>query len=108
MMQEKILEYIREQCSDYDICAAYVGNYFGMSEKNIYASVRQATGMSFSEYLLSIRMKKAETLLCTTRMGVEEISSKCGYPVLSTFYRVFKKQYGCAPAQYRLKGQNGN
>lgn len=60
--------------------------------------------MSFNDYVLSLRMKKAGTLLCTTQLSVGEIAERCGFSAESTFYRVFKKYYDATPKQYRQYG----
>ena len=60
--------------------------------------------MTFNEYLLSLRMKRAAYLLATTQNGVTEIADQCGYQASSTFFRVFKKYYGMSPGQYRTEG----
>jgi len=99
--QEQILEYIQENYWDYSLCASSCGAVFGISEKRIYAAVRDLEGVSFSEYLLSLRMEKAGKMLCSTQETVANIAEKCGYQAVNTFYRVFKKFYGIAPVEYR-------
>lgn len=100
-LQNQILEYLRENYVDDRLCAASVSEVFEIPENRAYELVRRATGMSFNEYLLSLRMRKAATLLCSTQDSIRDIAVSCGYPAESTFYRVFKKFYGIPPAQYR-------
>lgn len=100
-MQNQILEYLRDNFSDDRLCAGSVSEAFGIPENKAYELVRRATDMSFNEYLLSLRMRKAANLLCSTQDSIRDIAATCGYPAESTFYRVFKKFYGIPPAQYR-------
>lgn len=102
--QEEIMQYIAQNYSDSNLCAAQVAGYFGTSEKSIYTAVKKVSGMSFNEYLLMLRMKRAGVLLCTTRESVGEIAKQCGYQAESTFYRVFKKYYAVTPNQFRADG----
>lgn len=103
-LQEKILDYLAENYSDCSLCTASVAEHFDLSQKSVYAKVRQASGVSFNDYVLSLRMKKAGTLLCTTQLSVGEIAERCGFSAESTFYRVFKKYYDATPKQYRQYG----
>lgn len=99
--RERIMEYIRENFSDYRLCATVVADEYMLSEKRIYEIVREMTGMSFNEYLLQLRMKQAALLLVSTEDSINEIAERCGYQGFSTFYRVFKRHYGVAPGQFR-------
>lgn len=100
-IQNQIMEYLRENFCDDRLCAGVVSAQFDIPENRTYELVRSATGMSFNEYVLSLRMRKAATLLCSTQDGIRDIAAACGYPAESTFYRVFKKFHGVPPAQYR-------
>ena len=98
--RRQIMEYIRDGASEPDMCVQKAADEFGLSERYLYDIVRGECGMSFTEYLTQVRMRKAKELLYTSTMTVNEISAACGYDVPSTFYRVFKKFYGVSPKQY--------
>lgn len=96
-----MLDYIHQNMADYELCAASVAEQFQVPEKKVYEAVRSKTGMTFKEYLTSLRMKKAAELLYTTREGIAEIAQQCGYQGSSTFYRLFQEYHGMTPGQYR-------
>jgi len=100
----QVLAYITEQYRDSELCITSVAEYFNVSERTIHTMVRSASGMTFNEYLQSLRMKKAADLLMQGKMRIGEIAERCGYQAESTFYRVFKKHYGITPNQYRADG----
>ncbi|MOA49378.1 HTH-type transcriptional regulator YesS [compost metagenome] len=56
--------------------------------------------ISFIEYLTQLRVAKAQELLETTDLLVNEIAEQVGYNP-KNFIRVFKKQVGLPPGQYR-------
>ena len=58
--------------------------------------------MNFSAYLNDYRIAKAKELLGTTDLGVKDVSYACGYADSSYFARVFKRQTGQTPSDYRL------
>ena len=62
---------------------------------------KQYTGMSPAQYILSLRMVNAQSLLERTTYNIKEISEIVGYENPLYFSRVFKKEIGKSPAQYR-------
>lgn len=58
-------------------------------------------GMPPMQYITSIRMNKAKELLKSTDYAIQEISSLVGYENPLYFSRIFKKQTGKSPMQYR-------
>ncbi len=53
------------------------------------------------EYRNALRLSRACSYLEYGDISVQEISDMLGYSTVSHFIKVFKKQYGCAPLQYR-------
>ncbi|MBR3641547.1 MAG: helix-turn-helix transcriptional regulator, partial [Oscillibacter sp.] len=103
-LHAQILQYIKRNASDPELCLGQVAESFGISEKKTYTIVREETKMKFREYVLSIRMRKAANLISGTQKSIEEVAHACGYPAESTFFRVFKSYYHCTPTQYRTGG----
>lgn len=70
---------------------------------------KKELGVTPLEYMINLRMKKAQLLLTamwTDGYTVAEIAGQCGYDNALYFSRVFKKKYGCSPREYakgRLK-----
>lgn len=62
---------------------------------------KEETGNSPINYLISIRLKKAASLLKNSRMPISEISTIVGYENPYYFSKLFKKNYGVTPKEYR-------
>lgn len=58
---------------------------------------------TFSDYLTDIRMKKSIELLKKTTLTIKEIAGKTGYSDYFYFNKVFKKEFGFTPTEYRSK-----
>jgi AraC-like DNA-binding protein len=58
-------------------------------------------GISFNEYINSLRISEACRLLRMTDMSITEISDASGFGTLRTFNRSFIKQMGMSPSSYR-------
>ncbi len=59
------------------------------------------TGMTPMQYIISVRMTHAQQLLSTTDYTITEISAVVGYDNPLYFSRLFKKQIGLSPTDYR-------
>jgi two-component system response regulator YesN len=62
---------------------------------------KRETGMTFLEYLTDVRLKRAVELLQDVQLKVYQIGYMVGYQDPVYFSRLFKKQYGCTPQEYR-------
>ncbi len=70
-----------------------------------YLSVRfkNEIGVSFSEYLLSYRMKKAQELLSNSSVSCKMVASLVGYLDYPQFSKTFKRITGLSPQEYQKK-----
>lgn len=64
---------------------------------------KQYIGITPRRYILSIRIANAQLLLETTNYTVSEIAAIVGYDNPLYFSRLFKKQHGLSPIEYRKK-----
>jgi len=62
---------------------------------------RVEIGMSFSDYLIQVRIDNAKKLLRRFDLSVEEVSKECGFNSLAHFSRTFKDRCGMPPLKYR-------
>lgn len=62
---------------------------------------KEATGMTFTDYLSRVRVEKAKNLLQNPHLRVSEIAFETGFDSISQFNRSFKRITGLAPTQFR-------
>ncbi len=85
-----------ENLTLYELGATYRKN-----EKYLGRLFKREIGVSFSDYVLSKRLIKAEKLLKTTNEKIIEIALECGFNSISYFNRAFKNKNGISPSDYR-------
>ena len=62
---------------------------------------KKELGKTFLEYLTDIRMERAKRMLEEVQFKVYEVSSQVGYKDPVHFAKLFKKQTGYTPSEYR-------
>ena len=62
---------------------------------------RDATGVSFKDYLTQVRVTEAKRLLLSTDLAVSEVAAAVSYTNLNQFYRVFYRSSSMSPGEYR-------
>ena len=64
---------------------------------------KSETGITFTDYLIKVRMEKARGLLENTSMKMYEISSRAGYENAAYFSAAFKRYYGKSPSEFQSR-----
>jgi AraC-like DNA-binding protein len=82
------------------ISIAHMSNMLGYHRTHLCKLFKQTTGLSPMQYLLKIRMERAELLLATP-MTVDQISSSVGFSDALYFSKKFRKWRGQSPSEYR-------
>jgi two-component system response regulator YesN len=65
---------------------------------------KKETGHTLTDFLNGLRIREAKEQLRLDRSSIEEIASRLGFEDPAYFARVFKKQVGMTPSQYRNSG----
>ena len=66
---------------------------------------KDATGCTFIEYLTGLRIEKAKELITGSDLTMKEICQQVGYADPNYFSRIFKKNVGLSPTEYKENGQ---
>ena len=74
---------------------------FHLSAQYVSQLFKNEIGVNFLAYLKNIRMEKAKSLLLSTALSVAEVAEQCGYGDYRVFTKVFRKNEGVTPSQYR-------
>lgn len=78
-----------------------------MNPSYLSALFKNEVGMNLTEYVNKKRLKYSTTFLEATSMPIQEIAVKCGISDIHYFTRLFKREYGMTPREYRKKHING-
>ena len=95
-----ITRYLQEHLSE-DVSLSVLAEEFHLNAQYISQLFKNEIGVGFLAYLTGIRMEKAKQLLLSTSLSVAEIAREAGYGDYRVFTKVFKKNEGVTPSQYR-------
>ncbi|HYF47986.1 MAG TPA: AraC family transcriptional regulator [Planctomycetota bacterium] len=76
-----------------------------LSPSRFHSVFTRVMGESPGEYVLRLRLQRAQQWLIGTDLAVNEIARRCGYPDPFHFSRLFKQRFGASPREYRKSGR---
>lgn len=122
----KVIQYVQEEKKDKDIrpvreVKTYLEeNYHQEISLNDLADIvslnasylsalfKKETGMTYTEYVMFCRLEKAKELLADTGKSIAEIADAVGYHDTRHFSKLFTRNIGLKPSEYRKCILNGD
>ena len=101
ILLEEISAFIGDHLQDISI--SMLAERFHFQDDYFNRLLKSYTGMTYTEFLQSLRLARAETLLRETSISIEEIAREIGYRNKGYFYKIFAERYRLTPAQFRRK-----
>lgn len=98
---QQIEQYLQEHCCESEFTVQKAASHFNLSMSNLGHYFKSHTGVTVSDYVKSLRLNLAQTLLKETDRSVAEISAQVGYLQPATFMRAFKNVFGVSPTTWR-------
>ena len=84
-----------------DISLDMVSEKIGLSPQYFSKIFKEGYGINFIDYITDMRLNYSKVLLNSSDKSINEISSSVGYSDANYFCRIFKKNIGITPGQYR-------
>ncbi|SFP88879.1 AraC-type DNA-binding protein [Variovorax sp. PDC80] len=101
----KALDHIRDNYAE-GLSLAEVGAIVGMRENAFSRSFRRATGQTFTDFVIGLRVARACRLLASTRQHVSSICYEVGFNNISNFNRHFRRIKGMTPGEFRAAARS--
>lgn len=79
----------------------------GVSRKVLYQLFAGELHQTPAEFILRRRLALARRLLAETEEKEYAIAHRCGMPVMSTFIRQFRREFGMKPREWRVRTRQG-
>lgn len=99
-MQEKLSRYLAEHLHE-ELTSEALCQALSISRTGLYYLSRQTYGCGIHEQITRLRVQRAMRLLGDTSLSNAQVGQQVGFPDDNYFYRVFRRQTGLTPRQYR-------
>ena len=96
-----ILGFVDSNMYNSELSLQMVAEQFGYTAAYTSRIFKEYFNKNFLEYVMDGRIRKAKELLELTNLPIKEIAEKTGFGSDITFRRVFKKETGMIPSNYR-------
>ncbi len=97
-----ILEWLEQHYAG-PISVESLAKLVDVSPRTLHRSFKKTLGMSPMNYVIDLRLRKAEEMLCGPGARVKEVAASVGIPDASYFSRLFRKRTGHEPSAYRAE-----
>ena len=97
---QKCLEYIEKNMDNPEYGVEELSGDLGMVRMSLYRKLQSITGHTPTDFIRSIRLKRAAQLLQGSRLPIIEIANRVGFSSSSYFSKCFKEMFGMLPKQY--------
>ena len=101
----KAIAQVEAHLSDEGYTVEQLSSDMCMSRMTFYRKIQSATGHTPTEFMRTIRLRRAAEMLQEARLTVTEISYATGFSSVSYFSRCFRALYGVPPTQYGTQHQ---
>jgi AraC-like DNA-binding protein len=101
----KVNQIIRKHLNNSDFGTARLCKELGISRTQLHNKLKTLTGRSTALYIRLIRLIEARKWLVKTTLNVSEIAYDAGFKDPNYFSRIFTREFGVNPTQFRLNAK---
>lgn len=99
----KSIKYVNDYVTE-DLSVAALADECGVCEEYYCRMFKQFTGTSPTKYINALRISRACDLLQKNPDSkIEEISRECGFNHITYFNKIFKREMGISPSEFKAK-----
>jgi two-component system, response regulator YesN len=97
---KRVMIYVKDQYEN-TISLEDLAEFLNLSPSHISKVIKKTTGQNFPEILNNFRINKAMQLLREEMLSIKEITYQVGYNSQHYFSRIFKRETGFSPSDFR-------
>lgn len=105
---ERIMKVINAHLDNPDLNVEMLANEVGVSRAHLHRKMKDLIGMTPSDYMRNIRLKRACELLKRPDIEVTQVAYSTGFTSQPHFSSHFKRYTGFSPSEYRAKCLSGS
>jgi len=99
----KAANIVEQHMSDYNFNVVQLSDEMAISRIHLHRKLKALTNQSATQFIRTIRLKRAAQLIKKRSFTISEIAYKVGFTNTSYFHRCFKQTFGVVPTEYEGK-----
>ena len=100
---QKAIDYMHKHMGRGDLSIESISDHLGMSRVHFYRKIKAIAGVTPQEFLRTVRLKYAASLISQKKLRIAEVAYMCGFKDPAYFSKSFKKFYGVSPSEFSGK-----
>lgn len=101
-MLDQVMDFVQSHLHE-KLTVERIAEHAGYSPGYLSRLFTHENDMSLYQFVLRCRLERAQYLINTTRLSIEEIASQTGFPSAANFSQAFRRETGLSPSEYRKR-----
>ena len=97
-----LMKYVQEHMED-PLSTEELARHACVTKCHLIRMFRSSLGVTPLRYITQCKVQHAQTLLLRTDLSVKQVGEAVGFKDISYFIRLFRRQLGFTPQEYREK-----
>jgi TolB-like protein/AraC-like DNA-binding protein/Tfp pilus assembly protein PilF len=98
---ERLIQIIEANLTNESFGVTQLAREMRMSRSSLHRRIKNATGLSVSQFICQVRLKKAQELLKKNTTTISEVAYECGFHSVTYFNKCFRDSYGYSPGEVK-------
>ena len=103
----KALKFVEQNLDNPEYSVEVLSRDMGMDRTGLYRKLVSVVGKTPTNFIRSIRLKRAAQLLKEQKYSITEVAEMTGFSDAKYFREVFKKHFSVSPSQYAKQKEEG-
>ncbi len=96
---QKLMQVTEQHLGDEDFAIEALRHELNMGQKQLYRKIKALTGQTPTEFIRTLRLRRAKQLLTQHAGTISEIAFQVGFNNLSYFSKCFREEFGQLPSE---------
>ena len=95
----RITKIVESNLDSEELSIRFLSEQLNMSSPTFFRKIKAVTGMSGTDFIRRIKMRRAEELLLSREYSINDIAFKVGFNSAASFRKAYKAEFGISPTE---------